>query len=144
MTKVLGVRRVRSTHIQSSHGGVRAGAGAPEGNESAKKRLPWLDNYDLDTFAGVDAFTKELLKKTFTGELGTRQSADCLAILHLLLERRFWLPSGCDKWSPETHKFNDPWPGQGEEDTPSPRELSPEAEAAIAAIRKTAEELSEE
>jgi hypothetical protein len=100
----------RNTHNQSSHGGKRKGAGAPLGNDSAKKRLPWLSEYDLDTFQGVDAFTKELLKATWSGRLGSRQSNDCLGILRLLLERRFWLPSGADKWNPETHRFNTPTP----------------------------------
>jgi hypothetical protein len=105
----------RNTHNQSSHGGARVGAGAPAGNESAKKSPPWLESYDLDTFAGVDAFTKELLRLTWIGDLGTRQSGDCLAILRLLLERRLWLPSGSEKWNPEIGRYNTPTPEKGKE-----------------------------
>lgn len=86
-------------------------------NDSARKSPPWLDKYDLDTFKGVDAFMKELLQQTWTGKLGTRQSANCLAILRLLLERRLWLPSGSDHYNPETGLYNAPNPEKGEEDS---------------------------
>jgi hypothetical protein len=86
-------------------------------NDSARKSSPWLDKYDLDTFKSVDAFMKELLKQTWTGKLGTRQSADCLAILRLLLERRLWLPSGSGHYNPETGRYNTPNPEKGEEDS---------------------------
>ena len=61
---------------------------ARPGNDSARKTLPWLDCYGSDTYAGVDAFAIELLKATWTGALGRQQSADCLVILGLVMERR--------------------------------------------------------
>jgi hypothetical protein len=93
---------------------------ARAGNLPAKKAPPWLDSYDLDTYAGVDAFTKELLKATWTGVLGTRQgvlgtrqAADCLATLRLLLERRLWLPTSGEAFNPEVGKYGRPSPERG-------------------------------
>jgi hypothetical protein len=84
-------------------------------NESARKSPPWLESYDLDTFKGVDNFTKELLKLSWTGDLGTRQSSNCLGVLRLLLERRLWLPTSSDRLNPEIGRYGQPSPEKGEE-----------------------------
>lgn len=142
MTNTSHVRRVRNTHNRN-FGKANPRMARPN-NDSAKKSPPWLESYDLDTFRGVDDFTKELLRLTWTGDLGTRQSGNCLAILRLLLERRLWLPTGGDRLNPEIGRYGRPSPEKGEEQESSPPELSPEAEAAIAAIKKTVEGLSKE
>jgi hypothetical protein len=60
--------------------------GAPYGNENAKKTLTWLDSYDLSTPAGVDGFLQEVIRRTWTGELGTRAAGALNGSLRILLE----------------------------------------------------------
>jgi hypothetical protein len=60
--------------------------GAPAGNKNAKKKLPWLGSYDLSTPAGVDGFLQEVIKRTWTGELGTRAAGALNGSLRILLE----------------------------------------------------------
>ena len=60
--------------------------GAPAGNENAKKCLTWLDTYDLSTPEGVDGFLQEVIKRTWTGELGTRAAGALNGSLRILLE----------------------------------------------------------
>lgn len=60
--------------------------GAPYGNENAKKALAWLDIYDLSTPQGVDGFLQEVIKRTWTGELGTRAAGALNGSLRILLE----------------------------------------------------------
>lgn len=136
----------RNTHNRN-FGRPNPNMARPE-NESAKKSPPWLECYNLDSFSGVDDFMKELLKLTWTGDLGTRQSADCLGILRLLLERRYWLPSGNDKYNPETHRLNDPWPGGRYEErnaeSDSPLTMPDESEITLARVKELAKQLKEE
>jgi hypothetical protein len=142
MTKAPHNRPVRNTHNRN-FGKANPRMARPE-NDSAKRSPPWLAEYDLDTFKGVDNFAKELLRLTWVGDLGTRQSGNCLAILRLLLERRLWLPMSSDRLNPELGKYGRASPEKGKEDVPSPQELSPEAEAAVAAVKKQAAQLSKE
>ena len=60
--------------------------GAPKGNENAKKVLEWLDTYDLSSPEGVQKFLQEAIKKTWQGELGSRQGGVINGALRLLLE----------------------------------------------------------
>jgi len=60
--------------------------GAPVGNVNAKKSLPWLSSYDLTTPEGVDRFLQEVIKRTWTGELGTRAAGALNGSLRILLE----------------------------------------------------------
>jgi hypothetical protein len=65
---------------------MRGLGGAPAGNENAKKALAWLDTYDLSTPEGVDGFLQEVIKRTWTGELGTRAAGALNGSLRILLE----------------------------------------------------------
>jgi hypothetical protein len=102
----------------------------------------------LDTFSGVDDFMKELLRLTWVGDLGTRQSANCLGILRLLLERRLWLPSGSDHYNPETGRYNDPTPEKGNMRASTAKTdlniNSPKVEATIARLKEMADKLGKE
>lgn len=60
--------------------------GAPRGNGNAKKRLPWLESYDLTSPEGVRGFLQEIVKATWTGELGSRQAGAMNGTVRLLLE----------------------------------------------------------
>jgi len=60
--------------------------GAPASNVNAKKSLPWLSSYDLTTPEGVDSFLQEVIKRTWTGELGTRAAGALNGSLRILLE----------------------------------------------------------
>jgi len=62
------------------------GRGAPAGNENAKKSLKWLETYDLSSPQGVDDFLEEVIKRTWTGELGTRAAGALNGSLRILLE----------------------------------------------------------
>jgi len=64
----------------------RRHSGAPAGNENAKKTLTWLDSYDLSSPEGVDAFLQEVIRRTWTGELGTRAAGALNGSLRILLE----------------------------------------------------------
>jgi hypothetical protein len=65
---------------------LRALRGGQAGNENAKKTLAWLDSYDLSNAEGVDAFLQEVIKQTWTGQLGTRAAGALNGSLRLLLE----------------------------------------------------------
>jgi hypothetical protein len=60
--------------------------GAPAGNENAKKSLAWLDSYDLSSPQGVDGFLQEVIRRIWTGELGTRAAGVLNGSLRILLE----------------------------------------------------------
>ena len=68
------------THFKSR------GRGAPAGNENAKKSLKWLDKYDLSSPEGIDSFLQEVIRRTWTGELGTRAAGALNGSLRILLE----------------------------------------------------------
>jgi hypothetical protein len=61
---------------------------ARPGNSNAKKSLDWLDSYDLSTPGGVDGFLQEVIKRTWTGELGTRAAGALNGSLRILLEHQ--------------------------------------------------------
>jgi len=65
---------------------IRAIRGAQFGNRNAAKCLPWLDNYDLSSPVGVAGFLGEVIKRTWTGELGTRAAGALNGSLRILLE----------------------------------------------------------
>ena len=81
-------------HSHSSHASKRLrtqfnskrGCGAPVGNENAKKRLKWLDKYDLSSPEGVESFLHEVIQRTWTGDLGTRAAGALNGSLRILLE----------------------------------------------------------
>ncbi len=60
--------------------------GAPAGNKNAAKRLSWLENYDLTSSEGIQQFLREIIKHTWTGELGTRAAGALNGSMRLLLE----------------------------------------------------------
>jgi hypothetical protein len=53
---------------------------------NAKKSLAWLDRYDLSTPQGVGSFLQEVIKRTWTGQLGTRAAGALNGSLRILLE----------------------------------------------------------
>lgn len=57
-----------------------------EHNLNAMKSLPWLDSYDLSTPEGIDSFLQELIKATWTGQLGSRSGGCLNGSLRILLE----------------------------------------------------------
>lgn len=70
-----------------SHSGVHKSIrGAPRGNGNAKKRLPWLANYDLSSLEGIQSFLREVVKHTWIGDLGTRQASALNSTCGLLLQ----------------------------------------------------------
>jgi len=79
-------RSSKSPRTQNATSRYRNVHQARPGNENAKKKLAWLDSYDLSTSAGLDAFLQELVKKTWTGELGTRAAGALNGSLRILLE----------------------------------------------------------
>lgn len=83
--------RSRSS-LRTQNNRVRGLGGAPAGNGNAKKTLAWLDSYDLSTPEGVDGFLQEVIKRTWTGELGTRAAGALNGSLRILLEH-LTLPS---------------------------------------------------
>jgi len=76
-------KRPRTQNATSRYRNVRQ---ARPGNENAKKKLAWLDSYDLRTPGGVDGFLQEVIKRTWTGELGTRAAGALNGSLRILLE----------------------------------------------------------
>jgi hypothetical protein len=74
-------------HYRNAHRGQ-----ARYGNQNAKKALAWLDSYDLGSPEGVDGFLQEVIKRTWTGELGTRAAGALNGSLRILLEH-LTLPS---------------------------------------------------
>jgi hypothetical protein len=60
--------------------------GAPRGNGNAKKRLEWLESYDLTSSDGVHKFLQEIIKHTWTGDLGTRAASALNGSVRLMLE----------------------------------------------------------
>lgn len=60
--------------------------GAPHGNENARKRLPWLESYDLSSLEGIQGFLREIVKHTWIGDLGTRQASALNSTCGLLLQ----------------------------------------------------------
>ena len=60
--------------------------GAPVGNGNAKKSLEWLDSYNLSSPEGVDQFLQQVIRATWTGELGTRAAGALNGSLRILLE----------------------------------------------------------
>src|SRR5208282_1607324 len=81
-------KHATGTHCNqvSRHGGSRHGAGAPKGNVNGKKCLEWLESYDLSSMDGVHSFLAEIVKRTWTGELGSRQAGALNGTMRLLLE----------------------------------------------------------
>jgi hypothetical protein len=65
---------------------VRALRGGQPGNRNAQKSLVWLDEYDLTTPEGVRGFLGEVIKHTWTGDLGTRQASALNGSVRLMLE----------------------------------------------------------
>jgi hypothetical protein len=59
---------------------------ARPGNQNAKKTLKWLESYDLSTAEGVRGFLQEIVKHTWTGELGTRAASALNGTVRLMLE----------------------------------------------------------
>jgi len=57
-----------------------------KGNVNAKKSLVWLKDYDLSSVEGSRRFLQELIKRTWTGQLGTRAAGALNGSLRLLLE----------------------------------------------------------
>lgn len=55
-------------------------------NGNAKKSLEWLDSYDLSSPDGVRAFLQEIIKRSWTGELGSRAAGALNGTMRLLLE----------------------------------------------------------
>ena len=60
--------------------------GAPRGNGNAKKVLEWSESFDLSTPQGVAGFLREIIKHTWTGELGTRAASALNGSLRLMFE----------------------------------------------------------
>jgi hypothetical protein len=60
--------------------------GAPPGNGNAKKALKWSDGFDLSTPLGVASFLQEIIKRTWTGELGTRAASALNGSIRLMFE----------------------------------------------------------
>jgi len=75
--------RLPRTQIESK----RRRGGQP-GNGNARKVLRWLDSYDLGSPEGVQSFLAEVVKRTWTGELGTRAAGALNGTLRLLLEHQ--------------------------------------------------------
>ena len=84
--------------------------GGQSRNENAKKCLEWLGSYNLSTGEGTRAFLVELIKRTWTGELGTRQAGALNGSVRLLLEHEL-LP-GLERRIVELEKES----GRGNED----------------------------
>lgn len=84
--------RSRSPRTQNTTGHYRNVHQARYGNQNAKKALAWLDSYDLSSPEGVDAFLQQVIKCTWTGELGTRAAGALNGSLRILLEH-LTLPS---------------------------------------------------
>ena len=62
-----------------------AGQARP-GNQNAKKSLAWLEEYDLSSPEGVRGFLEEVIKHTWTGDLGTRAAGALNGSVRLMLE----------------------------------------------------------
>lgn len=72
--------RERSGRTQINRGG------APRSNGNAKKSLVWLESYDLSSPDGVRGFLQEIIKRSWTGELGSRAAGALNGTMRLLLE----------------------------------------------------------
>ncbi|MGA2460182.1 MAG: hypothetical protein ABSF82_02045 [Candidatus Bathyarchaeia archaeon] len=59
---------------------------ARPGNQNAKKTLAWVDSFDLSSQEGVRQFLAEVVKATWTGDLGSRAAGALNGSLRLLLE----------------------------------------------------------
>jgi hypothetical protein len=59
---------------------------ARPGNQNAKKTLAWVESYDLGSSEGVRNFLQEIIKHTWTGELGTRAASALNGSVRLMLE----------------------------------------------------------
>jgi hypothetical protein len=70
------------TQNESTH---RKRGGQPR-NGNAKKSLTWLDEYDLSSPDGVRGFLQEIIKRSWTGELGSRAAGALNGTMRLLLE----------------------------------------------------------
>ena len=68
---------------------TRAVRGGQRGNRNAVKSLPWLEEYDLSTPEGVKKFLAEVVKKTWSGELGTRAASALNGSIRLMFEHGF-------------------------------------------------------
>ena len=75
--------RPRSPRTQNESVRRRGGQLA---NGNAKKSLRWLAEYDLSTPQGLDVFMQEVVRRVWTGELGTRAASSINGTLRLLLE----------------------------------------------------------
>ena len=53
---------------------------------TTKKSLEWLKSYDLASSDGVRGFLQEIIHRTWTGELGSRQAGALNGTMRLLLE----------------------------------------------------------
>jgi hypothetical protein len=52
------------------------------------KTLEWLSSYDLTSPAGVDAFMQEVIRRVWTGQLGSRSGGCINGTLRLLVEHQ--------------------------------------------------------
>jgi hypothetical protein len=59
---------------------------ARPGKQNARKSLPWNFEYDFSKPVEVLEFLGEVVKATWTGELGTRQASALNNACHILLE----------------------------------------------------------
>jgi hypothetical protein len=72
--------------------GVHRRRGGQVGNGNARKRLAWVEGWDLSSPEGVDRFLREVIRRTWTGELGTRAAGALNGSIRILLEHLL-LPS---------------------------------------------------
>lgn len=75
-------------HGQSSHGGVRAGAGAPVGNANGQKRIIALPEWlDLEKPESIRRFLREVIvPAALSGRLGVRTVTAVTSICKVLLD----------------------------------------------------------
>jgi hypothetical protein len=81
--KTLKNSRSRRTQNES---GMHRKRGGQVSNGNAKKSLEWLESYDLSSSDGVRGFLHEIVKRTWTGELGSRAAGALNGTMRLLLE----------------------------------------------------------
>ena len=83
-------RRSRSgvvVHEQSTRGGKRVGAGAPESNCNAQKKLLMPDGHDLSSSVGICKFLREfVVPAAVTGGLGVRNVTAITSACKVLLD----------------------------------------------------------
>lgn len=65
---------------------VHKTSGGQPGNGNAKKTLEWLESYDLTSSDGIRGFLTEIVKRTWTGDLGSRAAGALNGTMRLMLE----------------------------------------------------------